>query len=113
MPYRDSGLIAFIADWWQFGAYIIAGVILYVTGRERQRYKVDAVGRDVTALKEAVAEIKAGLASENKDHNAEAISTAKALAEISAGQVHILKEVAGFKTDLSELRKEIKEKADK
>ena len=103
----DHGSIwRIINDWWQFGAYIVAGVVLYVTGRERQRYRVDEVGRDVAALKLDVSEIKTELSKEGRDHASEIIETTRALAEISTGQAHILRE-------LGQLREELRGKADK
>ena len=106
MPYKDGGLFAFIADWWQFGAYLIGGIALYITGRERQRYRVDEVGRDVSTLKRDLAEMKSEFSKGGRDHAAEIVTTTRALAEISTGQAHILRE-------LGQLREELRGKADK
>ena len=86
MTYRDGGFFAFVQDWWQFGAYLIAGIALYVTGRERQRYRVDEVGRDVAALKRDLSDMKSEFTKGGRDHAEEIIATTRALAEISTGQ---------------------------
>lgn len=48
MPYKTE-LSVFIADWWGFGAFLVGALVAFIAGRERQRYQVDAIGREVAA----------------------------------------------------------------
>ena len=36
-----------VSDWWQFAAFLAAAVVAYVTGRERQRWRVHELGEKI------------------------------------------------------------------
>lgn len=54
MPYRDAGFWGFISDWWGFLAFLGAGAVAFLAGKERQRYRVDQIGKDVEAITKRV-----------------------------------------------------------
>lgn len=105
MPYKTD-LANFIADWWQFGAFIAVSVIAFLGGRERQRYKVDEIGRDVCALKADLKEVRKELANMHEQDGAEAVSAAKAITELAT-------DVRYLRRMMDELRAELRGKADK
>jgi hypothetical protein len=94
MPYKAE-LGAFVADWWQFGAFLVGGLIAYVAGRERQRFRVDQIGQEVRDQGERIAALE-------KQGTAEAVQ----LAQIVTTQQHIL-------TALDDIKRALQGKADK
>lgn len=86
MPYRDSLVASLIADWWQFVAFAVGGLVAYVAGRERTRFRVDQIGREVRAQGERIAALE-------RQGNSEAVQ----LAQIATTQGHILKELGEIK----------------
>jgi hypothetical protein len=52
-------------DWWAFVAFMLTGAIGWVLGLERNRWRIDDVGRAVGHLEERVKTLEAqGMASE-------------------------------------------------
>jgi hypothetical protein len=94
MPYKTD-LAAFVADWWQFGVFLAGAVIAFGAGRERQRYRLDQVGREVKDQGDRIEALE-------KQGNAEAVQ----LAQIVTTQQHILRA-------LEEIKESLKGKADK
>lgn len=84
-----------VADWWQFAAFVTGTAVAFLIGRERQRFKVDQIGRDVDAQGKRIAALEA-------QGNAEAVQ----LAEIVVTQGHIL-------TALEDIKETLRGKADK
>jgi len=101
MPYK-ADLANFIADWWQCGVLWALSFAAYITGRERQRHKVDDVGKQLEDVEKEQARQGARILALEKQGNAEAVT----LAEIVTTQGHILKA-------LEEIKGTLKGKADK
>jgi hypothetical protein len=87
MPYKAE-LHTIIADWWQFAVFLGGAVVAFIVGKERQRFKVDQIGREVEA--------------QEKQGAAEAVQ----LAQIVTSQSHILR-------TLDEIKQALGTKADK
>lgn len=94
MPYK-ADLPTLIADLWQFAVFLGSAVIAFIIGRERQRFKVDQIGRDVEAQGERIKALE-------KQGTAEAVQ----LAQIITSQGHIL-------CTLDEIKQALGGKADK
>jgi len=94
VPYK-SDLANFIADWWQFGAFLGAAAVAFFVGKERQRYKVDGIGREVKAQGRRIERLEA-------QGSAEAVQ----LAQIVTSQSYIIK-------TLDEIRGGLRGKMDK
>lgn len=95
MPLKESDLAQILLDWWQFLAFVGAGIFGLWWGKERQRWKVDQLGTKVEALDKRLAAVE-------KQGHAEAIT----LAEISTT-------LLGIKEDLRDIRSDLKRKADR
>lgn len=94
MPYQ-SGLLGFLSEWWQFVAFVAAGIVAFVMGKERTRWRVDQLGDRVKDLDQRMVRLE-------RQGNAEAVT----LAEIKAT-------LGGIKDSLAEMRDDLKGKADK
>lgn len=92
----DEGTIwGIINDWWAFAAFVAGGVIAFLMGQERRRYRVDDLARKVERLDEDVRDLKA-------QGSADAVT----LAEIRVQLKTII-------SALSDIREDVKGKADK
>jgi hypothetical protein len=94
MPYKAE-LHTIIADWWQFAVFLGGAVVAFIVGKERQRFKVDQIGREVEAQGERIKALE-------KQGAAEAVQ----LAQIVTSQSHILR-------TLDEIKQALGTKADK
>lgn len=94
MPYK-SDLPTLIADLWQFAVFLGSAFIAFIVGKERQRFKVDQIGREVEAQGERIKALE-------KQGTAEAVQ----LAQIVTSQGHILR-------TLDEIKQALGTKADK
>lgn len=94
MPYK-ADIAALAADWWQFGVFLAGAIIAFFVGKERQRFRVDQIGKEVEAQGKRIEALE-------KQGNAEAVQ----LAQIVTTQGHILKA-------LEEIKGTLKGKADK
>lgn len=101
MPYKFD-LLNMLQDWWGFVAFALGGFAAFVVGKERQRYKVDQVGKDVEKLSQRVTKQSAEIEALKQQGNTEAV----ALAGIASTQQYIVK-------TLDEIKANLKEKADK
>jgi phage-related minor tail protein len=95
MPYRDAGFWGFIADWWGFLAFLGAGAVAFLAGKERQRYRVDQIGKDVEILAKRVKALEV-------QGNAEAVTL---------GEIKVM--LSQIVQALGEVRADLKGKADK
>lgn len=94
MPYKvDLG--AFVADWWQFGIFLASAVIAFFVGKERQRFRVDQIGREVEAQSRRI-----------KALEDQGRSEAVQLGQIVTSQTYIIQ-------TLNEIKETLKWKADK
>ena len=92
----DEGTIwAVIRDWWAFGVFVGGGVIAFLLGKERQRFRIDELARRMKELDADVQSIKRQTA-------AEAISLAEIRVELRANT-----------QALTDLRNDLKGKADR
>lgn len=94
MPYKVD-LANFIADWWQFGAFIAVSVIAFLVGKERQRFKVDQIGKEVEAQGRRIEKLE-------RQGNAEAVQ----LGQIVTSQTYII-------STLDEIKESLRGKVDK
>lgn len=101
MPYK-SDLATFIADWWQFGAFIGAAIVAFLAGKERQRFKVDQIGKDLERLSLKVDGQAQDIEGLKAQGNAEAVT----LAQIVTSQGYIVR-------TLDEIKDALRGKADK
>ncbi|MDD9727245.1 hypothetical protein PVV74_17430 [Roseovarius sp. SK2] len=85
----------FIAEWWHFIAFIGGAIISFFVGRERQRYRVDEIGKEVK---------NQGLRIEKLEE--QGISEQIQLAEIIVTQKNIVR-------TLDEIKASLQGKADK
>lgn len=102
----ESIFWAFIKDWWGFGAFLAGAAGAYLTGRERQRYRVDAVGKDVSALKKDVDAVRKELGEIRTIEATEAVASARAITELAT-------DVRYLRKAMDELRDDLRRKADK
>lgn len=105
MP-EKADIANFVADWWQFGAFIFGAMVAFLVGKERQRYKVDQIGRDVEALSQKVDRQGAEIESMRRDENANALHSTEVLTKLITSQGHIIQ-------SLEEIKEALKGKADK
>lgn len=92
----DHGSIwGIIQDWWAFAAFVAGGVIAFLLGQERRRYRVDDLARTVERLDKDV-----------RDLRAQGSADTVTLAEIRVQLRTIISE-------LSNMREDVKGKADK
>lgn len=94
MPYK-ADIATLVADWWQFVFFLIGGAIAFIAGKERQRFKVDQIGREVEQQGRRIRALEVQGQSE-----------AVQLAGIATSQAHIL-------TSLEEIKNTLRGKADK
>lgn len=91
----------FIRDWWGFAAFIVGGLLAYSAGKERQRYKVDQIGRDVdrqgVELKELRNEVEKMRTQENKNH----LHAAETVTKLIVSQGHIIERLDEIRTALA------------
>lgn len=97
---------ALIADWWGFGAFLIGVLIAYITGKERQQYKVEQLGRDLAVMKKDITEVRRELATMHLQDNTDAVSAAKAITELAT-------DIKYLRKSMDELHCELRGKADK
>lgn len=102
MPLKESGLVEFLLDWWQFFAFVAGGVLAIITMKERNRYRVSDLAKKVDHLDADLREMKADLREMKSQGNTEAV----ALAEIATMQRVIV-------ADLTWIKKQLDGKADK
>lgn len=105
MPFKTE-ITSLVQDWWQFAFFIGGAFIAFIVGKERQRYKVEDIGRDVVGLKDELQEVRKELASMHQQDGAEAVSSARSITELATDIRYLRKTV-------DEMRAELKEKADK
>lgn len=105
MPYKTE-LVTLVADWWQFGVFIGGSIIAFMVGKERQRYKVDQVGRDVCGLKVEMKEFRKELSAMKSIDGAEAVQAAKSITELAT-------DIKYLRHSMDDLRSELRRKADK
>lgn len=86
---EKADIARFVADWWQFGAFVGGAVIAFLVGKERQRYKVDQIGQEVEAQGKRIEKLET-------QGNAEAVQ----LAQIVTSQTHIIRTLEEIKTGL-------------
>ena len=89
MPDKTN-MVSMLADWWPFGAFIGSVVVAFLTGKERQRFKVDQIGKDVEAQGKRIASLEA-------QGNSEAVQ----LAEILTSQKYIVQSLDDIKRSLA------------
>lgn len=94
MPYKAE-IANIVTDWWQFAVFLGGAFIAFAVGKERQRFKVDQIGREVEAQGERIKALE-------KQGTAEAVQ----LAQIVTSQGHILR-------TLDEIKQALGTKADK
>lgn len=87
--------IAALREWWPFGVFLIGGWVSFLIGKERQRWRVDQIGIEVSKQGARIDKLEA-------QGQAEAVT----LGEIKVTQELIL-------AALSNLRDDLKGKADK
>lgn len=87
--------MSYIAEWWQFAVFALGGYGFYIVGRERQRFQIDQIGREVNRQSHEIEALKA-----------QGTSEAITLAGIVATQAHIM-------ASLEDIKETLKEKADK
>lgn len=105
MP-EKADIVPFVADWWQFGAFMIASFVAYMTGKERQRYKIGQIGQDLERLSKKVDQQGADIDSMRREENANAVHSAEVLTKLITQQGHIIQ-------TLNEIKDALKSKADK
>lgn len=105
MPYK-ADIANFISDWWQFAFFIGGAFIAFIVGKERQRYKVDEIGRVVDRLEAGLKDVRKELSSMHQHEGAEAISSARSITELAT-------DIRYLRKAIDEMRAELKEKADK
>lgn len=90
-----ESLVNAVREWWDVGAFIVAGVLAFIVGKERQRWRVNQIGEEVEKQGKRISHLEA------QGH-----TSAVTLAEIRTNQNLIL-------TMLRELREDLKGKVDK
>jgi len=105
MPYKME-VGAFLAEWWGFGAFLLGVLVAYVTGKERQQYKVEQLGKDLAALKSDVAKVRKELSDIHQHDGQEAVSSARAITELAT-------DIKYLRKTMDEMRAELRGKADK
>lgn len=98
----ENFIIAALRDWWQLllAAFGLWGS--YRVGTERQRWRVDEIGKAMEALNARVA----ALESQGKDE-------AVAVAAMMTTQRHIVETLGLIRGDLHDIHHEMRGKADK
>lgn len=86
---EKTDIAKFIADWWHFGAFIGSAAIAFLIGKERQRFKVDQIGKEVEVQGKRIEKLET-------QGNAEAVQ----LAQIVTSQTHIIRTLEEIKTNL-------------
>ena len=97
---------AFLADWWQFGVFLLGIYGAWIMGKERQQYKVEQLGKDLCALKKDVSSIRREISDMHSQEGTEAVASAKAMTELATDIKYLRKTV-------DDLREELRGKADK
>lgn len=90
-----ESMVNAVKDWWPFLAFVLGGLVSFLIGKERQRWRVDAIGRELEHQGKRIARLEVKGAEE-----------AVMLGEIKTAQGLIL-------SQLTELRAELRGKADK
>lgn len=88
MPYKTD-VAALLIDWWQFGFFILGGVIAFFVGKERQRYRLDQIGQEVEDQGKRIRALET-------QGNAEAVQ----LAQIVTSQGYIVQALDEIKASL-------------
>lgn len=101
-PMPENLITAALRDWWQFILAIFGIWGSYRVGTERQRWRVDEIGKAVEGLNARVA----ALEGQGRE---EAVSLARMLNT----QQHIVEALAGLREEMRELRHEMRNKADR
>lgn len=105
MPYKAE-IINLVSDWWQFAAFLGLGIVSFIVGRERQRYKVDEVGRDVCRLQKVVQEMQKDMSAMHTQDNIDAVSAATSITALS-------QDIKYLRESMDEIKNELRRKADK
>lgn len=85
----ELGIGKVVLDWWQFLVFLIGGVIAFMAGKERQRFKVEQIGIEVDNQSKRIKALE-------EQGNVEAVQ----LAQIVTTQSHILEALAEIKESL-------------
>lgn len=88
-------------------------VLAFFAGKERQRYRVETIGRDVATLKKDLQDVKRELADMHAQDGAEAIAAARSITELATDVRYLRKATDEFKHVLDDLRSELRGKVDK
>lgn len=102
----EAEVVNFVADWWQFGAFMIGAIVAFLVGKERQRYKIDQIGHDVESLSQKVDRQGAEIESMRREENANAVHSTEVLTKLITSQGHIIQ-------TLEEIKEALRGKADK
>ena len=116
MPYKME-VGALIADWWGFVVFLVGVGVAYITGKERQHYKVEQLQKDLLSLKKDMADgreaLKKDIASVPKElsdmhaqDGSEAVAAAKAITELAT-------DVKYLRKGMDDLHAELRRKVDK
>jgi len=84
-----------VKELWPFGVFVVSGLLAFLVGKERQRWRVDAIGTELEHQGKRIARLEVKGAEE-----------AVMLGEIKTAQGLIL-------SQLTELRAELRGKVDK
>ena len=90
----ESDFWQVLRDWWGFAAFVLTGIISYIAGRERQRFRIDDLGRKVEAQEKRLKTLE-------EQGRAEAIS----LAELRSSQAAILQALSEIRQDIRDMKK--------
>lgn len=101
MSYRME-IGTFLLDWWQFVVFLGGAAVAFIVGKERQRFRVDQVGKDFEILSAKVDMQSMEIEKLKAQGNSEAVT----LAQIVTSQTYIL---ASFE----EIKETLRGKADK
>lgn len=102
----QSTILETVSDWWRFAFVVVGAILAFVLGRERQRYKVDQIGKEVCFLKEEMKEIRKELSSMHTQEGADAVEATRSITELSV-------DIKYLRKTIDEIRLELKQKADK
>ena len=103
MPEQVANIIK---DWWGFGAFIIGGLLAFSAGKERQRYKVDQIGRDVDRQGGEIQELRLEVEKMRTEETKNALHATEIVTKLVVSQGHIIER-------LDEIRVALRGKVDK
>lgn len=99
-------VVGLIADWWQFLVFALGAVLTFLMGKERQRYKVDQIGKEVQWLRGEMREVRKELKAMHEGDGEKAIHDATSIAKLDT-------DIEYLKSGFDDLRNELRRKADK